>query len=119
MVRRRRQCWNWRKHRVEQRCDRNRPQVLASGWCRVRIGESSVGGRFACQPESGSGKPPNRPEKLRRVVTTIWISAVAQQRQMTPKAESNGGNGKVVAQGAEVGTRAFGASAGRYQRTRH
>lgn len=33
--------------------------------------------------------------------------AVAQQRQMTPK-EGTGGNGKVVAQGAEVATRALG-----------
>ncbi|MBV2260399.1 conjugal transfer protein TrbL [Escherichia coli] len=33
--------------------------------------------------------------------------AVAQQRQMTPK-EGTGGNGKAVAQGAEVATRALG-----------
>ena len=33
--------------------------------------------------------------------------AVAQQRQMTPK-DGTGGNGKAVAQGAEVATRALG-----------
>ncbi|HBV4907914.1 TPA: P-type conjugative transfer protein TrbL [Klebsiella pneumoniae] len=78
-----------------------------------RVGGGAASGSAAASPasqEAGSGLKQAAKQAGKAAKggdDDMDQQAVAQQRQMTPK-EGTGGNGKAVAQGAEVATRALG-----------